>query len=106
MAPGALAQTPPRTAPAQSSTPSPPTPQTPVPAQPPTALPPDPVLPEDADPAPRVSGYGGDQALGGADCRTGCDRTYYLCLANDDSSQCSPPWAQCLAACPDHSSNF
>jgi hypothetical protein len=107
MAPGAasLAQTVP--APPVQARPAQPTPQTPIPAaQLPPDLPADPALPQDVDPAPRVGGYAGDQALGGADCRTGCDKAYYLCLSNDDSGQCSTSWTQCLTACPSHSSNF
>jgi hypothetical protein len=82
-------------------------PQTPIPA---AALPqpqPDPALADpDTDTTRRVGGYAGDQALGGADCRTQCDRAYYLCLAVDDSGQCPTTWTQCLTACPSHSSNF
>lgn len=92
-----------------AQTPAPPTakaaPQTPIPA---AALPqPDPTLADpDADATRRVGGYAGDQAVGGADCRTQCDRAYYLCLAVDDSGQCPTTWTQCLTACPSHSSNF
>jgi hypothetical protein len=82
-------------------------PQTPIP---PAALPPLPPDPElttpDTDTTKRVQGYAGDQALGGADCRTQCDKAYYLCLAVDDSGQCPTTWTQCLTACPSHSSNF
>ena len=96
-----LAQTP---APKAATAPAP---QTPIPAaQLPVALPPDPVLSQDADPAPRVGRYAGDQAAGGADCRTSCDKAYYLCLSTDDGGQCSTTWSQCLTGCPSHSSNF
>ena len=89
------------TAPAQA----PPPRQTPIPA--PAAQPPDPELDmPDTDTAKRVTGYAGDQAVGGADCRTTCDKAYYLCLSNDDSGQCPTGWTRCLTACPAHSSNF
>jgi hypothetical protein len=94
---GTLAQTP--AAPIAKTAP-----QTPIP---PAALPPDPALTTpDTDTAKRVRGYAGDQRLGGADCRSQCDKTYYLCLAVDDSGRCPTSWSQCLAACPSHSSNF
>jgi hypothetical protein len=83
-----------------------PAPNTPAPAftLPPRTPDPDLDLP-DTDTAKRVTGLGAD-AVGGADCRTGCAKTYYMCLSIDDSGQCPSAWAQCLAACPAHSSNF
>jgi hypothetical protein len=59
-----------------------------------------------ADTARGVDRTIGDQALGGADCRTNCAQTYYMCLAVEDADQCSPRWARCTAGCPSNSSNF
>ncbi len=96
---GASAQTP--------AAPAKPAPQqTPAPvALPPRAPDPELDLP-DTDTAKRIGGYADQNAVGGADCRTGCDKTYYQCLAVDDSGQCPASWTQCLTACPAHSSNF
>ncbi|HVY34074.1 MAG TPA: hypothetical protein VG960_06595, partial [Caulobacteraceae bacterium] len=60
----------------------------------------------DTDTAKRLDRKVGDQAVGGADCRTQCHTAYYMCLAADDSGGCPTAWAQCLNACPAHSSNF
>jgi hypothetical protein len=60
----------------------------------------------DTDTAKRVTAYAGDQAVGGADCRTNCDKAYYMCLTNDDGGQCPTSWNRCLIGCPAHSSNF
>ena len=80
--------------------------QTPAPvALPPRAPDPELDLP-DTDTAKRIGGYADEDAVGGADCRTGCDKSYYLCLAVDDSGRCPVSWTQCLTACPAHSSNF
>ena len=78
--------------------------QTPAPS---ATLPPDPelALPDTAT-AKRLDRSIGDEPLGGADCRTACDKAYYQCLADDDSGRCPVSWAQCLTACPAHSSNF
>lgn len=32
-------------------------------------------------------------------CRLSCAQTYYFCLAQDASQDCSPNWGQCRAAC-------
>lgn len=32
-------------------------------------------------------------------CRLSCAQTYYFCLAQDASEDCSPNWGQCRAAC-------
>lgn len=32
-------------------------------------------------------------------CRLSCAQTYYFCLAQDASEDCSPHWGQCRAAC-------
>jgi hypothetical protein len=32
-------------------------------------------------------------------CRLSCAQTYYFCLAQDASEDCSPQWGQCRAAC-------
>jgi len=81
-------------------------PQTPVPvALPPRTPDPELDLP-DTDTAKRIGGYADQEATGGADCRTSCDKSYYLCLANDGSGQCPASWTQCLTACPANSSNF
>ncbi len=60
----------------------------------------------DTDTAKRLDRKVGDQAVGGADCRTRCHAAYYMCLTADDSGGCPTAWAQCLNACPAHSSNF
>ena len=81
--------------------------QTPAPAGALPALPADPELADPAvDTTKRLDRSIGNEAVGGADCRTGCDKTYYTCLSLDDSGQCPVTWAQCQAACPEHSSNF
>jgi hypothetical protein len=80
--------------------------QTPAPAVAPPPRTPDPELDlPDTDTAKRVTGLG-DEAVGGADCRTQCHTAYYMCLSADDSGGCPTAWTQCLNACPAHSSNF
>ncbi len=78
------------------------------PATPAPARAPDPAIgvPPSSDTAKRLDRSVGEQALGGAECRTVCDRTYYLCLAAQDSDSCPTSWAQCLTACPKTSGNF
>jgi hypothetical protein len=57
------------------------------------------------DTTQRVGGLA-DLPLGGADCRTTCDKTYYICLSTEDADQCSSAWTRCLVACPQSSSSF
>jgi hypothetical protein len=91
--------------PAQAAAKRPPR-RTTAPAFTPPPRAPDPELDlPDTDTAKRVTGLR-DEAVGGADCRTACDKAYYICLPNDPDSQCQGFWTQCLRTCPTHSSNF
>lgn len=56
------------------------------------------------DPAPRQAGL--SVAPGGAQCRQACARTLYACRVSDDEEGCNPQWSQCVAACPEGSSDF
>ena len=53
------------------------------------------------DPAPRVGGL--DLRGGGAQCRTACAESRYLCRATDEADQCDGAWGQCVAACAESS---
>ena len=73
---------------------------------------PDPLSGLDPKPAPRfsydpASRQGGlSVAPGGARCRQACAQTLYACRVNDDEQACNPSWTQCVAACPEGSSDF
>ncbi len=54
------------------------------------------------DPAPRVGGL--DLRGSGAECRTACAESRYLCRATDEPDQCDGAWGQCVAACSESSS--
>ncbi len=56
------------------------------------------------DPASRQGGL--SVAPGGARCRQACAQTLYACRVNDDEQACNPSWSQCVAACPEGSSDF
>jgi hypothetical protein len=53
--------------------------------------------------APRLRGWDGAAAPGGAQCRTSCSRDQYVCLAGD-GGDCNAIWVKCVAACPEGSS--
>ncbi len=53
-------------------------------------------------PVPRVRGWDGPSSVGGAQCRTGCSRDQYVCLAGD-GGDCNSAWSRCVAACPEGS---
>ncbi|HEY5411210.1 MAG TPA: hypothetical protein VIJ94_10840 [Caulobacteraceae bacterium] len=61
----------------------------------------DPVPRFNEDPAPRVGGL--DLRGGGAQCRTACAESRYLCRATDEPDQCDGAWGQCVAACSESS---
>ena len=85
---------------------TPPPRQTPVPVQPLAQLPPDPTLDPQGKTIARITGHADDPAIGGADCRTGCDSVYYTCLVQEEATPCAASWNRCLKACPKHSSAF
>jgi hypothetical protein len=53
------------------------------------------------DPAPRTPGL--DLRGGGAQCRTACADTRYLCRATDEPDVCDTAWGQCVANCAEAS---
>jgi hypothetical protein len=97
--------------------------QAPVPAPPPVAPPGDPAIGPAAptalpvaprfqdnpaarfgmDPAPRVGGLSLEG--GGAQCRTACAESRYLCRASEEAELCDGAWGQCIASCTEASSN-
>ena len=54
-----------------------------------------------ADPAPRVGGL--DLLGGGAQCRTACAQTRYICRVDQDAEVCDTAWGQCVASCTEAS---
>ena len=53
------------------------------------------------DPAPRTQGL--DLRGGGAQCRTACAETRYMCRATDEADVCDSAWSQCVANCAEAS---
>ncbi|MEI9965001.1 MAG: hypothetical protein WDM92_10100 [Caulobacteraceae bacterium] len=73
----------------------------------PSRLPPNlsPMLTPDLSGPARIGGWSAPGG-GGAQCREGCAEDLYLCRSGHDPEDCDPAWSQCVAACPENSSDF
>lgn len=64
--------------------------------------PPSPPVPDETPlllPLPvQPTAISGGEASGGAQCRLGCSREYYFCLAGEDD-RCPQYWSRCVSGC-------